>query len=213
MQMKKLMIVASAFVLTTAITAIVSVSAFGNMKAAPSPATVAVIDLERVFAELDELSSAQVDLNNRGQDMTKLNEEKLSQLKMLEDNLSAFAAGTPAMATAEEELLTATIEYETWVKVQERLVDREKALVLEKVYNSVKQAVASMAEQEGYDLVLLNDSIKPLMRGPEQAVQQQISARRILYANNTIDVTEELITRMNNMFNAGGGAQAGANGN
>jgi hypothetical protein len=70
-----------------------------------------------------------------------------------------------------------------------------------------------MAEAEGYDMVVLNDSSDDVpfdreVRVPAQIqILQQITNRKILYLKPTIDVTDDLIVRMNNEFRAG---QSGA---
>jgi len=69
-----------------------------------------------------------------------------------------------------------------------------------------------MALTEGYDLVFLDDSSDalPFTRKsrvvPQEQVLQQLVKRKVLFVNPTLDITEDLIMRMNNEFNA---AQAG----
>jgi hypothetical protein len=54
-----------------------------------------------------------------------------------------------------------------------------------------------MATSNGYDLVLVNDSLAEIPPGTEEELNRQISARRILFANPRIDLTDELIAYMN----------------
>ena len=49
----------------------------------------------------------------------------------------------------------------------------------------------------GIDIVLLNDSIPEIDLSDSARTLQQISARRILYANPVLDITEALLARMN----------------
>ena len=65
-----------------------------------------------------------------------------------------------------------------------------------------------LAEAEGYDIVILNDSSDELpfdreVRMPAQLqILQQITSRKLLYLNPATDVTDDLIVRMNNAFRA-----------
>ena len=61
-----------------------------------------------------------------------------------------------------------------------------------------------MAVESGYDIVFVDDSVVEMVTGTEVEVRRQISARRMLYANPEIDLTEELVTRMNEAFRTGG---------
>ena len=63
---------------------------------------------------------------------------------------------------------------------------------------------------KGYDFVLMDDTSAELAVNPESKVareiqvKQQMTARRSLYVNPAMDITDQLIQRMNNAFNAGG---------
>ncbi len=54
-----------------------------------------------------------------------------------------------------------------------------------------------MSTQMDIDLVLLNDSIPTVDLSDAAGTLQQISARRILWANQTLDITDQLLERMN----------------
>lgn len=205
--MKKSSRLTNALILAAALSATLflgyGASAVRNV--APKPVAVATVDLERIFENLRELSAEQGRLQNVGKQMDVENESRFNKLKQMQEEFDLTPKDSPRLTQIEEALVNATIEYQAWKEFQLRRIDREKALVLEKVYNSVKRSLAAYAQQHGYDVVMLNDSIKPLVRGTEQSVQQQISARRLLYTNPALDITGEVLTKMNNEFNAGGG--------
>ena len=65
-----------------------------------------------------------------------------------------------------------------------------------------------VAEAEGIDIVLVDDSGSEIRtennaQVPLQAqVIQQITTRRVLFAKNAIDITDQVIIRMNNAVEA-----------
>lgn len=205
--MKKSSRLTNALILAAALSAtlFLGYGASAVRNAAPRPVTIATVDLEKIFENLRELSAEQGRLQNVGKQMDTENESRFNKLKQMQEEFDLTPKDSPRLTQIEEALVNATIEYQAWKEFQLRRIDREKALVLEKVYNSVKRSIAAYAQQQGYDIVMLNDSIKPLQRGTEQSVQQQISARRLLYTNPALDITNELLTKMNNDFNTGGG--------
>ena len=79
--------------------------------------------------------------------------------------------------------------------------------------NKITQAVQELAEIEGIDIVLINDAgqqvqtIADSQVARELQVRQQISSRRIIYASPGVDITEQLIVRMNNAYAAAQGAR------
>ena len=63
----------------------------------------------------------------------------------------------------------------------------------------------AQARAEGYDEIVLVDDSASEIRTENNAqvslqaqVLQQISTRRVLFAKNTIDITDQVIVRMNN---------------
>lgn len=183
---------------------ILAFQALGSRAAAPTPVTAATVDLERVFEALTELASEQTHLQELGANMDTENNARQAELTRMDEELATLQVGTERYDQLESQYIQKSIEYQAWIEFMRRQIDREKALVLEKVYNSVKQAVRDMAVQHGYDIVYLNDSLKPLQRGSEASIQQQISARRMLFTGPSLDITDDLIQRMNNAYAAGG---------
>ncbi|MEC9156837.1 MAG: hypothetical protein VYB77_01765, partial [Planctomycetota bacterium] len=54
-----------------------------------------------------------------------------------------------------------------------------------------------LAAEMDIDLVMLNDSIPTVDLSDAAGTLQQISARRILWAKSTLDITDQLLERMN----------------
>ena len=58
-----------------------------------------------------------------------------------------------------------------------------------------------MSRANGYDIVLVDDTVAELPEDTTEAeTMRQISARRMLYANPQVDISDELIVRMNQDF-------------
>ena len=97
---------------------------------------------------------------------------------------------------------------ELWSRQAESELEVEKALRLQDLYRAIKAAIAEMAEAENYDVVLLNDESNDLpfdkdVRVPAQIqILQQMTTRKLLYLRPNLDVTDDLIVRMNNAYRA-----------
>ena len=77
------------------------------------------------------------------------------------------------------------------------LIEREQASALRETYDAIRDQAGELATQLDIDLVLLNDSIPTVDLSDAAGTLQQISARRILWANQTLDITDQLLERMN----------------
>ena len=77
------------------------------------------------------------------------------------------------------------------------LIEREQAAALRRTYESIKEQAGQLATQMEIDLVMLNDSIPTVDLSDAAGTLQQISARRILWASQTLDITDQLLEKMN----------------
>ena len=73
------------------------------------------------------------------------------------------------------------------------------------MYDAIRDQVVTLAKADGWDIVLVNDSLGELKLSDnvnasrEQQVLTQILNRRMLYAGSSTDITEQLIVRINNI--------------
>ena len=166
----------------------------------PNVGTVATIDLERVFSNLDEKGAADIRLQALADDLQKESEAKSRDIELLEQNLDLFPAGSEKFQEAMEDFQEATVKLRSFVAFGRSKIDFQKGVTLRRLYTSIKEATRVLADQEGYALVVVDDSIVPFQSGTEADMMRQISARRILYASPRVDITNAIIMQMNNAF-------------
>ena len=65
-------------------------------------------------------------------------------------------------------------------------------------FEEIKEAVAHLANREGYDVVFVDDSASELpVAATEAEMRRQIGARRMLYTSPRVDITDQLVNFMN----------------
>ena len=85
--------------------------------------------------------------------------------------------------------------------------------MLENLYRSMQENSAKLAEIEGIDLIIINDgSDEFVVSGGlkitrQDQIREQIAMRRVLYRAKTIDISDDLIIRMNNEYAASAGSR------
>lgn len=189
----------------------------GASRVAPSqPATVAVVRLPDVLEGLAQRGEAQMQLQAMGDEINaerERRESEIEQLRSEHEQLRQQARENPEMTaeadSVEEKLVLESLRYQTWMEFSADQIDLERALVLQDLYRVIKRTAERMAEDAGYDLVVVDDSQGELSFNPDARasrtaqIEQQVTSRITLYANPTIDITSDLIERMNNEFQTG----------
>ncbi len=168
-----------------------------------APSVIATVNLERVFQNLDEKGAADIELQEIADDLEAEGRTMKQAIDLSEQDLDLFAPGSPKYQEALEEWTLGTLRYKSFIEFGRRKIDWQKANTLKRIYQSIKTSAGALAEASGYDMIFVDDSIAQMQPGSEAEMTRQISARRMLYTSPGIDVTDELVTRMNQAFQAG----------
>jgi len=165
---------------------------------------VAVVDLEKLIDMLNEREKRQADLEDMGNRL----EERVNSLRTrlqekLEERETASDSRRGALFEEIVRLQTnlqAEEEYAT--RIAGELLTRLKVDLYTKVLRSVKQ----YAESAGYDLVISDDSsgVLPSNSGL-QALEVAMMTRKVLFARESVDITEAVANRMNTDYAASPG--------
>ena len=167
---------------------------------------VAVVNLPGVLEGLAERADAEAELRAQTDQIAAEAQEREAEVRSLQQALAALDDPAERLV-AEEQVDNAVIQLMAWQELMKREVDVERALRLEKIYRDIMNAIADMAASDGIDLVLIHDGATEIQTNPdpqapplETQVRQQIAQRRIAFAADRIDRTQDVIVRMNKTY-------------
>jgi Skp family chaperone for outer membrane proteins len=164
------------------------------------PAVLVSVDFGRVFNSLEERSFEQ----EKAQALiNRIDEDLLRRRKHIEDyeqELELYTAGSDKWEDLVKQQQLELIEYESIGEYRNLRAAREESKGLRSIYKNIRKACAELSKQNGWDYVFVNDLIAPMPEGDDVDMDSVISSRRMLYANQTMDVTDALIEYMNASF-------------
>jgi len=167
------------------------------------PTSVAVVNIEEVFNQLKEKQAIEANLRARGDELQAEEQTMKEKIGKLQEALKLLPPGGPGHAQKQEELEKAVLEFQVWGKFQQQKQQRERAVQIEGLYNKTIKTIGEIATESGYDLVLFEEP-KPQFQGNNlQQIMAQLSLRKVLWAKDSIEITNTVTTRMNNEFDAG----------
>ncbi len=169
------------------------------------PTVVATVDLETVFNQLKEREARHSALQAQAQALVDKNDGLQAEIEQLQLDLEDYARGSDKFLEIEDQLLRKTFEFQAQVTFAKRITQLRNAESIKEIYLNIKKAAANLARERGIDLVFVDDTKVEIQDGDEQQINQQISARRMLYVNPAIDITQDLIAVMNGQFQARAG--------
>lgn len=175
--------------------------ATGALHAAPAPTVVVVADFKRVYEGLKETA-------DRADRLEKLKQTFQEDLNAVSKRLEAIQLDIDNAKPGSKERRELVIS-----RNQEDVIARAKKegyttrLTLlagdntRDLYQKFGGTLEYLSKQQGWDVVLLDDRLIPI---PEQAANEQvtgtISTKGILYVGPKADVTDLVITQMNNDY-------------
>lgn len=171
------------------------------VKADPTP--VAVVEVARVLDQIDEKSEWEIRIDAL---KSSIQQEGASRQKAMERRLkeSESATSPEQRQIIRDEVALMQLRLEQWANMKAVEIDREQSLMWRSIYRNLRKEAERVAEAEGYSLVLVDDSEGEIrtQSGTQVPLQtqvlQQITSRRILFAANMTDISDQVIVRMNN---------------
>ncbi len=181
------------------------VQALAQKQAGLRAPVIATVQIERLFEGLDERAKAKAEVQMMENDIVVEQTKRQATIDDLEAQLENAVIPAKRIELTDQ-IAMERLRLQLWQQTVNQELEVEKAVRLQDLYKSLKVAVDELAVQEGYDLVVVNDAADELpydreARVPYQLqVLQQITNRKVLYLNNAIDITQDLVTKMNNAF-------------
>lgn len=186
----------------------VAFGAGARMRPPATPTAVATVNLPMILQDLAERTVRQAQLDESAK-------ERQAQLDVLQTRIKALQAdldpkdgtlkpGTTKFRDAMIELRELQVTIDARYKLLNQVLSFERGAVLRDLYTKIEKAVGQIADRDGWDLVLLNDTDFSI---PEEAGQDDMNrailSRSMLYSHASTDISAEVIRLLNNEFQAG----------
>jgi Skp family chaperone for outer membrane proteins len=161
--------------------------------------SVAVCDVVKVFREYNRANAMQKELEAQRKSMETQNLRRQKALKSMETALKGINPGTPKHAEELNKLRRAAIEHKVWLEMEQSQILTKHALLMRDMYDSLRKTVAAIAKARRVTLVMQMDGASLTGRN-SQEMMSQISSRKVIYAGPQIDITDELIQKLNESY-------------
>jgi len=165
------------------------------------PTAVCVVDVNRVITALDEAPELDAELNTKRESIQSEINDRSGELKRLQEDLALLQEGSDAFNTRVEELRRKSYELQFYAKYEEAAMAQEKALLYEALYKKIVDSAGKAAQENGYDLVLYKDRPTSFAQGKDdKAIRALLGLRKVIWSSPELDLTDQVILRMNNEF-------------
>lgn len=189
---------------TVVAAAFLSVVSSARAWAAPNVAVVNVAMVSEKYVKTSELE-AQFDVIRK-----KVNQERDAMKDKIERGNRSLQEelkpGTDEFRNRRKEIALMEAELQWFMETEGQKVERGLAESLRSIYNDIQATAREIAEEKKIDVVLAADQLPPDTPDSPQQVRQHILLQKVLYWSPGVDLTQDVIARLNAKYKPGGTA-------
>lgn len=170
---------------------------------------IAVANPSKILSSMEETKELK---KAEDVEIQRLEAEKGARSKELQDmkeKRDKFTAkGTPDYDKQTNELIQKSADMRIWAEVQQAKLTEHNKLQMKALFDKIQAAIAEISQQRNIDLVLTDfggDIPQDLEDIAPDRLRQLISQKSVLYAAKGIDITDDVIARLNANFKSGTG--------
>lgn len=165
--------------------------------------SVAIVNLEKLMAQLDETEVLNKELKSTFDKRKKEFEEVVNRARALETERDMLPAESRERRQKAADAAEAKKMAEARHTIYQALIDLDNGELIRAMYTKIIASINSFSQKEGVDLVMLDDRGITLPTSATQSqVNSAIQAKRVLFASDTIDITDRLAKIMNADYNS-----------
>lgn len=176
--------------------------AFGQLDAMGST-RVAVVDIPAVSERYEGTADLEAQFEERRTQFNSRREEFRDKINRTGRTLQEqLKPGTPEFEQRQKQLVMLEAELDWFTQVEGKKIEQGLAQSLHEIYLAIHAAVEEIALERGIDVVLAADRLP--VDPPQSTTQarQQIVLQKVVYWTPRVDLTEAVITRLNERFRA-----------
>lgn len=188
------------------VSAAVAISAGANSSRPPAqPTAIATVDIMDIIDGLNERTVLEKQLDDRMAARQSKLDEVVNELKVLDADIQMLAENNDARREKIAEALEKQAAAQARREALSQIASIDMGTVMAGLYGKIEIAIESIADREGYDIVLFDDSSFEVPSDGDKTnaeIVRAIITKSVIYRSDTIDITQQVITLMNNEYSA-----------
>lgn len=165
-------------------------------------ARVAVCDMQIIFTEYVRAKDLLARLNEKRQALTAEDDQRSKAIDALQAELSGLKPGSAEYDARRAQAERQQIDRAVAIQFAESNLRREHRRLTMDMYTEITQVVAAVAQERGFNLVLYRDGA---LVDTDETLEllAQIRSRKLLYSDNSLDITSDVLARLNATYRGG----------
>lgn len=206
----RLLIAGGLLALVAAVFSLGGPAATAQSGSSPTPTRVATVDLVKLVNGLEQFKQSQTDSESYTNQLVTRVENAEQAMRDAAEELEIATDATREQLL--EDFVTKAAQVRAEEGALEVLAFAKQNRILRETWRGIQSSIATYAEENGYDMVISSDRLVQAgsrMDANPEVYKSFMMSKRVLYNDESIDITDELITRMNVEYRASLGSGGG----
>lgn len=179
----------------------------GVTSSALAETNIAVLNVARIFEDYSMTRDLETVFDQARRDAAGEAERRRNSMDQMRRALAAFDPDSADFVRREEELTKTEIEFQVWSKTMEKKLKGDHLRWMRKIYRNTQETIAAIARERNIALVLTYDELAD--DAPDSvALRQQILLQKVIYHDDRVDITNEVLNRLNDAYQKQGGLRS-----
>jgi Skp family chaperone for outer membrane proteins len=166
----------------------------GQATPAPASSTLAVVDVVKIFDNYQKVRDFDAEIRKMNADYQNQDDAMAKQLEAMEKEVKDLAPGSLRADELMEKAGQIGMQRQMAQKTNEGRIARKRYQLSEDAYGELLKVIEALGRERGYDAILANDPFSP---GGKRDPYRQIELKKVLYVRASLDVTDEVLKRLN----------------
>jgi Skp family chaperone for outer membrane proteins len=176
---------------------------------------IAVCNPAKVFEQMDERKVIEDRMKSERDKAQGEVAKKKQEVEDLQRQRNELKPDSAIFQEKTNQIMEKAVQFEVWARLKEAEMARTEKEQIKNLYEKIRDACKDVATEKKIDLILAErkPELPPNMEKlTADQVRQIISANDVLYSNDKVDITQQVIMKINQKYAAGGGvAPVGTN--
>ena len=170
----------------------------------PPTARVAVVNIPKVSERYTKTTDLEAVFEQRRRQFTEARDAKQKEVERAGRSLQEeLKPGTATYESRRKEVMLLQAELQWFTESEGRKIEVGLAASLRTIYDDIRVIVRQLAEERGIDVVLAADRLPTTPPKTTTQARQQIILQKVLYWHPRVDLTDEVVSRLNSTYQAG----------
>lgn len=165
---------------------------------------VAAVDLVKVFNDFEQTKAVNDAMKAYRDKVAQEADQKMAEIKAEEDALEKTDPASLDRQARITKIKRMRLEYSVWESLEKDFVSEQYVAWVKRTYQMVIDGIAEVAKKQGVQLVVTQEQVDTSVTKPEPLLQQILN-RKVVYADNSVDISAEVLATLNANFAKLGG--------